>query len=54
MKTLLKGTLLVGLASVGVATAALAMQADHGFNPASLDASARATATGSGGGTLQS
>lgn len=38
MKTLLKGTLLVGLASVGVATAAFALQADHGFNPASLDA----------------
>ena len=38
MKTLLKGTLLVGLATVGVATAAWAMQANHGFNPASLDA----------------
>ena len=37
MKTLLKGTLLVGLASVGVATAAWAVQANHGFNPASLD-----------------
>ena len=38
MKMLLKGTLLVGLATVGVATAAFALQADHGFNPASLDA----------------
>ena len=38
MKTLLKGTLLVGLASVGVATAAWAVQANHGFNPAALDA----------------
>ena len=38
MKTLLKGTLLAGLATVGVVTAAYAMQANHGFNPASLDA----------------
>ncbi len=38
MKTFLKGTLLVGLATVGVATAAWAVQANHGFNPASLDA----------------
>lgn len=38
MKTLLKGTLLVGLLTVGVATAAWALQANHGFNPASLDA----------------
>ena len=38
MKTLLKGTLLVGLAMVGVATAAWAVQASHSFNPASLDA----------------
>jgi len=38
MKTLLKGTLLVGLATLGVATAAWALQATHGFNPASLDA----------------
>ena len=38
MKTLFKGTLLVGLATVGVATAAWALQASHGFNPASLDA----------------
>lgn len=38
MKTLLKGTLLVGLATVGVGTAAWAVQANHGFHPASLDA----------------
>ena len=38
MKTLFKGTLLAGLATVGVATAAWALQASHGFNPASLDA----------------
>lgn len=38
MNTFLKGTLLVGLATVGVATAAWALQANHGFNPASLDA----------------
>ena len=38
MKKLLKGTLLVSLATVGVATAAWAQQANHGFNPASLDA----------------
>jgi hypothetical protein len=38
MNTLLKGTLLVGLATVGVTTAAYALQANHGFNPASLDA----------------
>jgi hypothetical protein len=38
MKTLLKGTLVVGLATVGAATAAFALQANHGFNPASLDA----------------
>ena len=38
MNTFLKGTLLVGLATVGVATAAWAVQAGHGFNPASLDA----------------
>ncbi len=38
MKTLLKGTLLVGLATIGVATAAWALQASHGFTPASLDA----------------
>ncbi len=38
MKPLLKGTLLVGLATAGVATAALALQASHGFSPASLDA----------------
>lgn len=38
MKTLLKGTLLVSLATVGVATAAWALQTNHGFNPASLDA----------------
>lgn len=38
MKTLLKGSLLVGLATLGVATAAFALQADNGFNPASLDA----------------
>lgn len=38
MKTLFKGTLLVGLATVGVATAAYGLQASHDFNPASLDA----------------
>lgn len=38
MKTLLKATLLVTLATVGVATAAAALQANPGFNPASLDA----------------
>lgn len=38
MNTLLKGMVLVGFATVGVATAALALQANHGFNPASLDA----------------
>lgn len=38
MKTLLKGTLLAGLITVGVATAAYALQAHHGFSPASLDA----------------
>lgn len=38
MKTLLKGTLLAGLAAVGVATSAYAQQANHDFNPASLDA----------------
>ncbi|MES2834150.1 MAG: hypothetical protein V4707_05525 [Pseudomonadota bacterium] len=38
MKTMFKGLLLVGLASAGVATAAWAVQAQHGFNPASLDA----------------
>ncbi len=38
MTRLLKGTLLAGLASVGVATAAWALQATHSFNPASLDA----------------
>jgi hypothetical protein len=38
MKTLLKGMLIAGLATVGVATAAWAVQASHGFNPASLDA----------------
>ena len=38
MKTLLKGTLLVGLITVGVATTAYALQAHHGFDPASLDA----------------
>jgi len=38
MNLFLKGTLLVGLATVGVATAAYALQASHGFNPASLDA----------------
>ena len=37
MKTLLKGTLLVSLATVGVATAAWALQANPGFNPTSLD-----------------
>lgn len=35
---LLRGTLLAGLATVGVATAAWALQAAHGFDPASLDA----------------
>lgn len=40
MKPLFNGTLLVGLATIGVATAAWAMQASHGFNPASLDADA--------------
>lgn len=38
MNPLLKGTLIAGLATLGVATAALALQASHGFNPASLDA----------------
>lgn len=38
MKTLLNGTLLAGLATLGVATAAWAVQANHGFNPATLDA----------------
>lgn len=38
MNTLLKGSLVVGLATVGLATAAWALQANHGFNPASLDA----------------
>lgn len=38
MKSLLKGTLLVSLATAGIATAAWAVQANHGFNPASLDA----------------
>ena len=38
MKTLFKGILLAGLATVGVSTAAWALQASHGFNPASLDA----------------
>lgn len=38
MNTLLKCTLLAGLAAVGVVTAAWAGQAGHGFNPASLDA----------------
>ena len=38
MKALLKGTLLVGLTTVGLATAAYALQAHHGFDPASLDA----------------
>ena len=38
MKTPLKGTLLAGLVTVGVATAAYALQAHHGFDPASLDA----------------
>ena len=38
MNMFLKGALLVSLATVGVATAAFALQANHGFNPASLDA----------------
>lgn len=38
MKMLFKGSLLAGLAMVGIATAAFALQAGHGFNPASLDA----------------
>lgn len=38
MRTMFKGLLLVGLASAGVATAAWAVQSQHGFNPASLDA----------------
>lgn len=38
MKTMFKGLLLAGLASAGVATAAWAVQSQHGFNPASLDA----------------
>lgn len=37
MNTFLKGSLLVGLATAGLATAAWAYQANHGFNPASLD-----------------
>lgn len=38
MKTLLKRTALLGLAAGVVATGAWAAQANHGFNPASLDA----------------
>lgn len=38
MKTMFKASLLIGLASVGVVTAAWAVQSQHGFNPASLDA----------------
>lgn len=37
MKPSLKAPLLIGLASLGVATAAHAWQAAHGFDPASLD-----------------
>ena len=37
MNTFLKGTVAAGLATVGLATAAWAWQANHGFNPASLD-----------------
>lgn len=38
MNTLLKGTLLAGLAAVGVVAAAHAQQSGDGFSPASLDA----------------
>jgi Ca2+-binding EF-hand superfamily protein len=38
MNMLLKGTLVAGLAAVGVVTAAAAHQTPHGFSPASLDA----------------
>ena len=37
MKSYLKAPLIIGLASLGVATAAYAYQAAHGFDPASLD-----------------
>lgn len=37
MKPYLKASLLIGLASLGMATAAYAYQAAHGFDPASLD-----------------